>query len=189
MQNLINELKTILLTKQCKTWRFPKKFVYISEFSIESREKLEYSEWLNICTRLKTTNLVNDCKSIFLERRGKSWNLQATFSLHWSFLQTYFEVCQKPELNLVSNTILVESFIMPNFHNEYKTIFFWESETNLETFQKLSPYIWVSYKFVLKSVKSLNRIFWVIKYWFKALECHIWSMNSKPFFWESEAKL
>ena len=47
--------------------------------------------------------------------------------------------------------------------------FFWESEKNHGTLQKLSPYNGLSYKFVLKSVESLNRIFWVIEYWFKAL--------------------
>ena len=31
------------------------------------------------------------------------------------------------------------------------------------------PYARVSFKFVLKSAKNRNRIFWVIKYWFKAL--------------------
>ena len=67
--------------------------------------------------------------------------------------------------------------------------FFWESEAKLETLLKLSPYIGVSYKFVLKSIKSLNRIFVVIGYWFKALECQIWSTNTKPFFWENEANL
>ena len=52
--------------------------------------------------------------------------------------------------------------------------FSWESEKNLETLHKLSAYIGVSYKFVLKSVKGLNRISRVIEYWFKALECRIW---------------
>ena len=32
--------------------------------------------------------------------------------------------------------------------------FFWENEANVETLQKSSPYIWVFYKFVLKSVKN-----------------------------------
>ena len=36
--------------------------------------------------------------------------------------------------------------------------FFWESEANLETLQKLSARIGVTYKFVLKSVESLNRL-------------------------------
>ena len=48
--------------------------------------------------------------------------------------------------------------------------FFWENGTNLQILEKLSPYIGVSDKFVLKSVKSLNRIFWVIEYWLKFLE-------------------
>ena len=67
--------------------------------------------------------------------------------------------------------------------------FFWESETNLGTLQKISPYIGVTYKFVLKCAKNQNRIFWKIDYWFKALECQIWSMNTKSFFWENKAKL
>ena len=67
--------------------------------------------------------------------------------------------------------------------------FSWESEKNLETLHKLSAYIGVSYKFVLKSVKGLNRISRVIEYWFKALECRIWLTSTKPFFWVSEGKL
>ena len=67
--------------------------------------------------------------------------------------------------------------------------FFRKNETNFSALQKRSPYIGVSYKFVLKSVKSLNKILWVIEYWFEALECQIRSKNLKPFFWESEAKL
>ena len=77
---------------------------------------------------------------------------------------------------------------MPNLVDEYKP-FFWESEVKLQTLQKLSPYIRVSYKFVLKSVKDLNRIFWVIEYWFKAVECQIWSTNTKAIFWKSETIL
>ena len=67
--------------------------------------------------------------------------------------------------------------------------FFGESETNLETLKRISPHIVVFHKFVLKSPKSLNGIFWMIEYWFKALECKIWSTNTKPFFWKSETKL
>ena len=65
---------------------------------------------------------------------------------------------------------------------------FWESKINLGTLEKLFPYIGVSYKFVLKSVKSLNRIFWAMDYSFKALQCQIWSTNTKSFFWKNEAK-
>ena len=65
---------------------------------------------------------------------------------------------------------------------------FWESKINLGTLEKLFPYIGVSYKFVLKSAKSLNRIFWAMDYSFKALQCQIWSTNTKSFFWKNEAK-
>ena len=67
--------------------------------------------------------------------------------------------------------------------------FFSESEANTETLQKRSFYIWVSCKFVLKSVKSLNRILWATEYCFKALKCQIWLTNTKIFFWESEANV
>ena len=67
--------------------------------------------------------------------------------------------------------------------------FFWESKANIETLLILSPYIWFSYKFVLKSVNSLKRIFLATEYWFKALKCQFWLTNTKPFFWESEANV
>ena len=51
--------------------------------------------------------------------------------------------------------------------------FFCESEANIETFQKLALYLEVFYKFVLKSVKRENRIFWATKYWFKTLKYQI----------------
>ena len=51
---------------------------------------------------------------------------------------------------------------------------FWETEANVETLQKSSPYIWVSYNFVLKSVKILSRILWARESCFKALKCQIW---------------
>ena len=58
-------------------------------------------------------------------------------------------------------------------------LFFWESEANLESLQKRSPNIWVSYKLVLKSVKVLNRISWAtescFKAWFKAFSPCIWA--------------
>ena len=58
----------------------------------------------------------------------------------------------------------------------------------MKTLQNLFLYIGVSYEFVLKSVKGVNRIFGVTEYWFKALQYQIWSTNTKPFLWESEAK-
>ena len=67
--------------------------------------------------------------------------------------------------------------------------FFWESDANLETLHKLSPYIRVFYKLVLKFGKNLNQMFWAMEYWFKALKCQIWLTNTKPFFCENEANL
>ena len=61
-------------------------------------------------------------------------------------------------------------------------LFFWKSRTNLRTLQTLSAYMNVSHKLVLKSVKSVNQIFWVIEYWFKALEYQVLLTNRKPFF-------
>ena len=65
---------------------------------------------------------------------------------------------------------------------------FWESKINLGTLEKLFPYIGASNKFVLKSVKRLNQILWAMDYSFKALQCQIWSTNTKSFFWKNEAK-
>ena len=59
---------------------------------------------------------------------------------------------------------------------------FWKNETNLGTRQRLFTYIGVLYKFVLKFVKNLSQIFLAMEYWFKALECQIWSTNTKLFF-------
>ena len=67
--------------------------------------------------------------------------------------------------------------------------FFWESKTNLETLEKLFPSIGVSYKMLFKSVKSLDRIFVAIEYWFKALECQICQTNTTSFLWENQTKL
>ena len=68
-----------------------------------------------------------------------------------------------------------------------KKPYFWESKANFEPFQKLFPNIWASYKFVLRSVNRLNRIFWAMEYWFTALKCQIGLTNTKPFFWKSAA--
>ena len=66
---------------------------------------------------------------------------------------------------------------------------FWKSEAKHETLQKLSPYILVSNKFVLKSGKSVSRIFRPTEYWFKTLKWQIWLTNTKLFFSESDANL
>ena len=50
-------------------------------------------------------------------------NSPKIYSLSWSFLKICFEVCEKPKSNNLSHGILVEGFVMPNFVDEYKTIF------------------------------------------------------------------
>ena len=67
--------------------------------------------------------------------------------------------------------------------------FFWESEANVQTLWKPFPYISVFYKFVLKSVKSVNRLLWATEYWFKASKYQVWFMNTKPFLCEIEANI
>ena len=63
-----------------------------------------------------------------------------------------------------------------------KKLFFQKKEENLETFQKRSPYIENSFKSLFKSAKSLNKIFWAMEYWFKALKYQILLTNTEPFF-------
>ena len=79
---------------------------------------IEYSEWLNIYTRLIT---------------------------FWGF--KYWYQAQKCKVRSTNTKA-----------------FFWENEANIETFQKVSSYIVVSRKFVLKSAKCLSWIFWVTEY-------------------------
>ena len=68
-------------------------------------------------------------------------------------------------------------------------LFSWGNKSMLETLKNFSPYIGVSFKFVSKSVKNLNRIFSVIEYWFEALEWQICWTNTKLFLWETEKNL
>ena len=55
----------------------------------------------------------------------------------------------------MSYGILIQGFKMPILIDEYKTIF-WESEADVETVRKPSPYIVVSYKFVFKSGERVS---------------------------------
>ena len=68
-------------------------------------------------------NLLEKDKTIFLGKRSKRWNFPKTFFVYWSFLKICFEACEKRKSNLLSDWILVQAFIMPNFVNKYKTIF------------------------------------------------------------------
>ena len=114
---------------------------------------------------------IDKCNTIFLGKQGNTWHSLKTSSLHCSCLQICFEVCQKQKLNLLGHGILVQTLIS-QIWSTYTKPFFWGSHTNFGTVQKLSSYIGFCYKFVLKSIKSLNRIFWAMKYWFNASYRH-----------------
>ena len=53
----------------------------------------------------KMPNLVNEYKTIFLEKWGKRWNSSKTFSLYLSFLSISFEARQKPKSHLISDMV------------------------------------------------------------------------------------
>ena len=136
----------------------------------------------------KMPNLVDEYKTIFLGKRSKRWNCPKIFS----YIRVFYKFVLKSFQSL--NRILWASEYW------FKTLkcqiwltntkpFFCESEANVESLQKRSPYIWVLHKFVLKTVKILTRISWATEYWLKALKCQLWLTNTKPFFCESEANV
>ena len=98
------------------------------------------------------------------------------------------EVCQNTKSNLVGHGVLVQVLQCQIWSTNTKS-FFLQDQAKLESLQKLTPFIGVSHKSVFKSVKSITRIFWATEYLFKALECQIWSTNTKSCFWKNEAKL
>ena len=127
-------------------------------------------------------NLVDEYKTIFLGKRGKSWNFQKPSA---------YKFVLKP-VKILNRILWATEYrfkaLKCHFWLTNTKPVFWESETNVQTLQKRSPYIGVSYKFILKSVKSLNQTLWVTESWFKALECQIWLTITKPFFWENEKR-
>ena len=136
-------------------------------------------------------NLVDEYKTIFLGYQGKPGKSSKTFSLYFSFLWFRLKSVKSPNRIFWAMEYRFKALKCQIWLTNTKPLFplFWKRETNLETLEKRSGYIWVSYKFVFKSVKDLNRIFWTMQYWLKALKCPIWLTNTKPFFWESKANL
>ena len=80
-------------------------------------------------------------------------------------------------------------FYNAKFARQIQNRFSRKTRQKLESLQKLSPFIGVSHKSVLKSVKSITRIFWAVEYRFKSVKWQIWLTNTKPCFWKNEAKL
>ena len=101
--------------------------------------------------------LVNEYKTIFLEKQDKPGNFPKTFVVHWIFLWTCVEVCQKPKSDLQSHWVLVQPRKLPNLTKKTQTIF-WQTKANIETFQKVFSYINVSskYDFSHKVRQTLN---------------------------------
>ena len=78
-------------------------------------------------------------------------------------------------------------FINTKFVGRNKSNFFGKV-LNLETFQKLFPYIGVTLKLGLEFVKSLNWIFWAIDWYLcQAVKPQVWPRSTKSFFSENEA--
>ena len=59
----------------------------------------------------------------------------------------------------------------------------------LKLSKKISSYIGVLHKFVLKFAKSLKQNVRAMEYWLQALECQNQSRNTKLLYWESNANL
>ena len=128
--------------------------------------------------------MVGEYKIIFPGKPGKPWNSLKTFSLYRNFL------IQKFQSNLLSNWILVQ--YNAQIGRRILNHFFWVSHANLQILKKNSPYIAISYKFVLKSVKSLIRIFCIMEYFFQGFlmpnlvdEYTIISLGKRSIPWKS----
>ena len=81
--------------------------------------------------------------------------LELPINLFWSL--------QKVQIEPLSYWMLVQGSKMSNLVDEYKIIF-WETEANLETSRRLSPYNGVSYKFfeIWKKPESNLRSNWIL---------------------------
>ena len=87
----------------------------------------------------KIPNLVDEYKTIFLEKWGKLWNFSKTFSLYLSFLSICFEVCQKPQSNLMNLEIMVQGFKKAKFVGRIQNYFSAKTRQIKKLFQNLLP--------------------------------------------------
>ena len=136
---------------------------------------------------LKCQFWLTNTKSFFWESKANVETLQKSSLYIWVFYKFVFKSVKTLTRFLWATEYWFKVLKCQNWLTNTKPLF-WENEANVETLQK-PPYILVSYEFVLKSVKSLNRILWVSEYWFNALKIQIWLTNTKPLFWESEANV
>ena len=159
---------------------------------------MKSSEWLNIYEKHKNATFATQIQNHFSAKARLFLSLPKFFCPCCSYLSTLFRVCQEHRSNLLRDWILVQGSILQSLVNEYKTIF-WGKKCKFWNFPKSFSYIAVSYKFGLKSAKSLNRIFWAIEYWFKTedtkfgqrIQNHFSgkTRQSNSFFWKTKDDL
>ena len=129
----------------------------------------------------KMHKLVNEYKIISMEQGEKLWNFPKGFYSYQNFLRLCFEVCQQLWIFWV-----IECLYQVHKCKVWSTNtkpFLREVETNLETSQKTFSQFGHSYKFILKSLKSLHGIFWAAEYWLNTRNFQVYSTNRKLFFW------
>ena len=134
-------------------------------------------------------NFIHEYKAIFLRNRGWPWNFPKTCFPYWSSLKTCFRVRQEPKYNLLTNWILIQGSKMQKPGQRTQNHFPVKASQNLKFSIKIYRHIRLSYKFVLKLLKSLSWMFWVIEYLYKAKKYQTLSTAAKPFFWKSEVNL
>ena len=164
-----------LLKNFLRMLEFPK-----SLFQSQSKAWVEPSQLFNINKRLESAKFGQQIKNPFFGKVRQTLKLSKNVLHILEIPLNLFprSFCQNPKSNLLSHGILVQSFITPNFVDEYRTIFLGNIGWPWN-FLKISSLIEVLYKLVLGSVKSLSRIFWVIEYWYKTQECKSWWANTK----------
>ena len=133
-------------------------------------------------------NVVEEYKTILVEKRGKRWNFPKLSPYIWVSYNSLLKAVKSLSRILWTRKSWFKSLKCQICSTNTNT-FFLESDANIETLQKPSRYIWDSYKFVSKSVKSLNRILWATEYWLKTLKWQIWLTNTKSFFWERKTNV
>ena len=193
----------------CQIWlRNTKSFFQESETNVETLQKLYLYIWTCYKFVLQSVRSLRrifwaseywlkslKCQIWLTNTKPFSWESKANLETRQK-LSPYISVCYKFFLKFVNSL----NRIFRAMEYWFKALkyqiwlrnrkpFFWERKPNFETLHKLYLYIWICYKFVFQSVKSLNWIFWASKYWFKSWKCQIWLTNTKPFSWETKANL
>ena len=128
---------------QCKIWLMNKKTVFWeSKGNLEAIQKLssytgvshqlilkffksfnQFSGPLNICSRLCNAKFARKIENHYSENSRLTLKTSTKVLLILEFPIISFEVCENPKLNLLSDRILVQSFLMGSLVEKNKTIF------------------------------------------------------------------